>query len=99
MPLAKTFEQWLSRRGPAVRERILRLNCTIAPGQRPRGWNPQPTKLAREWNSGAVSKGDFIRKFGRATWDRIPREYYVRDGKRCYLTREAVMDRVWMAAR
>lgn len=47
----------------------------------------------------ALSRGAFIRLYGREAWASLPRRAIVKDGKRAYITQEAFLDNVWLAAR
>lgn len=82
--------------GRAIIDRVLRLNPNPREGQRLRGIHFKQTYRVRRFFMDFVSKGEFIRQYGRPVWDRIPMAYIEKDGKRSYVSRRAVEDNVWM---
>lgn len=79
--------------GAARRERILRLNPNgVLPGTWPRGMG-QPARF--NWASWQIGKGRFIREYGRAAWDALPPVCKGKQGKREWVSMEAVEDRAW----
>lgn len=82
--------------GEAVRARVLRLNPNPRDGEILRGWHPAPTAARFCLYNDVVSKRAFIRKHGRDAWDRLPRDAIHRDGRRAYVTRYAIEDRLWL---
>jgi hypothetical protein len=44
-----------------------------------------------------MGKGRFIKTYGRDAWNRLPRSAIVKEGKRAFVTREAILDNLWMA--
>lgn len=92
------IDDMLRRRriGPAVRERILRLNPNgCEEGTYLRGWHPS-NRNNLGWNDGCISKGSFLRMHSHDEWERLPRSTIRKSGKRAYVAREAVLDRVWL---
>ena len=78
---------------PMVVERVTRLNPQGWDlGSVPRGWNRRRNP---SWFSGKIGKGHFIRQFGRAAWEAMPRCCISRHGRRQYVDREAVEDDLW----
>lgn len=90
------LEQWLQKRGvgTAIIERVLRLNPVLVEGQRLRGihFKDQDNPC---WLLGAYSKGAFIAKFGRDAFNAIPKHRLIKRGRRVWVEREAVEDRIW----
>lgn len=79
---------------PMVVERVLRLNpMGFDQGTIPRGWN---RRLSPARCRGAIGKRQFIAIFGRAAWEAIPDACLYRQGRRVYVHREAVEDRLWL---
>jgi len=74
-------------RSPAIMARIMRLNKTIEEGARVRGWNPAPTLKARKMVEGVMGKGEFIKAYGRRSWQRnvVEAGLVIKDGKRAYV--------------
>jgi hypothetical protein len=79
--------------GAARIERVMRLNPNgVEQGSLPRGLG-QPAR--RNWGMWQIGKGRFIRHFGRAAWDGLPPICKGKQGKRAYVSEEAVTDRAW----
>lgn len=77
------IEEYLvrTRHGPAVRERIARLNRDgKLEGEEPRGWHPHGRSY-RFWRD-TVPVRYFIRVFGRAAYHGLPKEALMRRGHR-----------------
>lgn len=69
-----------------VRLRIKRLNPRgVPPGQRSRGWHPKKTAWYYEFLLAHVSRGNFIREYGREAWAEIPPNLIIKDGRRMYV--------------
>jgi hypothetical protein len=85
------------RRGtsPAVRARIVRLNPRWSFGERVRGWHPAHTRRGQALINDLVSKGEFIRRFGRPAWESLPNGLLWRFGHRRYVARSMVLDNIW----
>lgn len=84
----------LARRhvSPEIIDRVLRLNPNPQEGVRLRGLHRYSSPC---WEYDWVSKGAFVREFGREAWSAMPIEEIRKRGKRAFVTREAVLDRVW----
>lgn len=80
-------------KNPHVIERILRLNPRGAKeGHIPRGWRDGDRGRRERWAvSRFLTKGQVIRKHGRAAWDAIPREHIEKMGRREYVGWAAAM--------
>lgn len=79
--------------GEARMARIIRLNPNGFPqGTIPRGYG-QPARL--NWATWQIGKGRFIREHGRAAWDALPAIAKSKQGKREWVSEEAVVDRAW----
>lgn len=76
---------------PAIIERVLRLNPTYTPGVRLRGIHYKGLNDPGLW-WGFISKGECIRRFGRAWFQAVPRHEIRKYGKRVYVRREYVED-------
>lgn len=69
-----------------VIRRIVRLNPHgVPPGQMPRGWHPKRTTWYCEMLYAHMSKGNFVRKYGREEWDHVPKYLIIKDGRRAYV--------------
>lgn len=80
----------------AIIDRVERLNQNYKAGDKIRGIVHAKTAWHMRMTRDVVGKGEFIKQHGRTAWDRIPRSYKNRSGKRYYVVREAVEDNVWM---
>lgn len=70
-----------SRRGPAVRARLERLNPHgLKVFHIPRGWHPHQRINHFEWHTMPVR--EFISRFGRAAYDSLPPRDVLRQGHR-----------------
>lgn len=78
--------------GDAIAERVLRLNPNPRPGEGLRGIH---RRMNLRWHTGAMPKGEFIATFGRAAFDALPKHALFKSGKRRWVTREAVRERLW----
>jgi hypothetical protein len=74
-----------------VRDRVLRLNKTFPEGCIPKGWHRKPT-YRNDWSRDVVGKGEFLRKFGRSTWERLLPGLIRKDGRREYVSQETIQD-------
>lgn len=85
---------WLAKRTATVRERVMRLNPPpMDNGKNLRGYHPQ-RRLSNYLND-RVGKGKFIRMYGRAAWDALPRCCIVHDGRRKAVERRSIEDEMW----
>ena len=91
--ISDAYLQWLSKRAPNVRQRIERLNPNgPADGCFVRGYHPHES--AFQWMCRDVlRKGQFIQKFGRDAWDRLPRAGIVKIGRREGVTSLTLLQR------
>ncbi len=91
------FEAAMERKGmaPEVRARIRRLNTNYREGDVIRGYHPA-WQASREYWRDIVSKSRFIRNYGRDAWAALPSGVIRKNGKRCYVDRAAVEDRLWV---
>lgn len=80
----------LRRIGPTVAARMRRLNPEPTLAQQLRGIRYKRT--ARDWYviTGAMSRGRFIRRFGREAWGRLPASAIWKDGRRKFVSLTAV---------
>ncbi|RAK52118.1 hypothetical protein [Phenylobacterium deserti] len=67
--------------GPAVAERVLRLNPDPQEGERLRGLHYKRADDPRFWFF-MISKGQFIRERGRAAYAALPRQAIYKQGRR-----------------
>lgn len=77
------IEEYLARRrhGPAVRERIRRLNAKgKIEGEWPRGWHPH--RRSQSFMHDTMSVRRFVEKFGRAAYQEVPKRAFIRNGHR-----------------
>jgi hypothetical protein len=81
--------------GEAIIERVLRLNYDPQPGVRLRGIHFVRHGDPR-WAWGCISKGEVIRRHGRAAWEAMPRSLIHKQGRRSYVSRETVADSLWL---
>ncbi len=91
----KQLEAAMIRRGVGAAriERVLRLNPNgVEAGTIPRGIG-QRARL--HWASWQIGKGRFIREFGRKAWDDLPAIAKGKQGKRAFVSQEAIVDRAW----
>ena len=87
------FQAWLSKRTPAVRERIIRLNPVLRDGERIRGYHPH--RRAGDYYSPRISKGQFIQKYGREAWAQLPSWAINHDEHRKNVNYEFERDMFW----
>jgi hypothetical protein len=90
------WEEWFTRRTPAVRERIERLNPKRVPGTAIRGYHPH--KRSVDYSFGHMSFRMVFAIYGREAWDKMPACEFVRSGKRRAIRIEALQDCLWMLA-
>lgn len=88
------FLAWLAKRQSRVAERILRLNPDPSPGSLLRGYHPsaRTTGIYMQF----IGKREFLRKYGRAAWDALPRMCIRQDGHRKAVSWEDCADMVWL---
>lgn len=100
-PYAKTLVERMRRHGCGERliARVLRLNPDPEPRSALRGVHYASTVGRNRLLRDEVSKGEVIRRCGRDVWERIPRGYIRKDGKRAYIARSAFEDNVWLERR
>ena len=92
------FLEWLAKRTPNVRARILRMNpAPLDEGACLRGYHPHQRSNS-VWQN-RIGKQRFIRKHGREAWAALPRSCIIHNGHRQSVTQETVLYRVWMIAR
>lgn len=80
-----------------VYDRVMRLNPNGCPeGSIPRGMERGHDGYWHYgfWN-GHLSKGRFIRRFGRAAWEAMPNGCKIKNGRRQFVSRVVVDDRLW----
>lgn len=80
------IERIMERKGMSenVRARIRRLNPNPQEGEMIRGWHPtRPVYLRCERDE--ISKGHFLRKYGRAAFEALPRYCIRKEGRRVFL--------------
>lgn len=82
--------------GEAIVGRIMRLNPDPKPFDILRGLHLAPTLHREALRADVLGKRDFIVKVGRDAWDRLPKHCVRKNGRRKYVTREAVLDKLWM---
>lgn len=89
------LREMLGRRhvSPAIIDRVVRLNPQHVRGQNLRGIHYKPNP---RWLSGWYGKGEFIAKHGAEAWARIPKACKHKQGRREFVSREAVQDQVWL---
>lgn len=96
--IGTALQRFLAQRSPEIRARILRINPNYEPGAWLNGWHPGFTVSRECAYRRVMTKGQFIRKHGREAWNILrnhhPRAWY-RLGRRFFVTREAVEDRLW----
>lgn len=85
-----TLEDRLKERGVSakVRDRILRLNPNPQEGMRLRGWNPAFT-VSDQTHIDVIGKGEFIRRFGRPAFERLPKDAIIKRGRHVLITGRA----------
>lgn len=92
------LQRFLAQRSPEIRARILRLNPHRDPGAWLKGWHPGFTVSRECVFRRVMTKGQFIRRYGREAWNILrwhwPGAWY-RLGRRFFVTMEAVEDRLW----
>lgn len=83
-------EQQLSARhvAPAIIERVLRLSEPYPEGVLLRGFHYKRTIRDLRLTRDCTTKGDFVRRYGRDAWDRVPASGKFRQGRRQYVTRQ-----------
>lgn len=74
-----------------VLDRVLAANQDLQEGYLIRGWHRKPTAGDRLVMSAWMSKGQVIRKQGRAYWDLLPHGLKYRDGRRQYVHLRTLM--------
>lgn len=67
-----------------VRARIRRLNPNPQQGDRLRGWHPTRAVYLR-CDRDEISKGHFLRKYGRAAFEALPMRLIRKEGRRVFL--------------
>ena len=70
----------------------MRLNPDPRPGAEMRGWYVPPTCRHRLACSGDMSRGQFIRTYGRRVWDALEPIDISKDGRRMYVRRSVLVD-------
>lgn len=84
------MKPWGARRGANVWARIERLNAIgVEEGSFLRGWHPH--RRSRHMDIPTIPAAHFIRKFGRARYDALPRRAFYRDGHRKAVTYQAFL--------
>lgn len=73
-----------------VAARIARLNPTPERGRRLRGWQFYERVATQSCLYGSMSRGNFLRRYGRAIADQIPKVMTYRRGKRQFFTHQAL---------
>jgi hypothetical protein len=92
---SENFLSWLAKRTPAVRYRILRLNpLPWHEGERRRGYHPHQ-RATDPWR-GYVGKKEFIRRFGREAWAKLPQLAIIQQSHRKAVSQETIQDNLWM---
>ena len=93
----RDLETAMERQGmaPEVRARLRRLNPNYQEGDLIRGWHPAWQAKRLFWLD-IVPKSKFIRAHGREAWQALPPGAIRKNGKRCYIERRVVEDRLWM---
>jgi hypothetical protein len=78
---------WLRWSGvsEAIIDRVVRLNDSFAQGLPLRGIHYKRSRWSA-FSYVAATKGQIIRRFGRAAFEGIPRKAWLRDGKRILVT-------------
>jgi|SRR6202035_3499440 len=91
----RSFLSWLAKRTPTVRQRLLRLNPPpLYEGKRLRGYHPH-RRTSEPWGN-LVGKRQFIVRYGRHAWAALPRFTVLHNGHRKAVSRETVLDNLWM---
>lgn len=92
------LEKSMARKGmsPQVRARVRRLNPNPQLGELLRGWHPTRTLNRIRWLEDCIGKREFITKFGRNAWDKLPGYAIRKEGRRAYVSRYTVEDNVWL---
>lgn len=72
----------------AILERVIRLNPNPVEGERLRGLHLTAME-SREmfWLYDCIGKGEFLRRYGRDAFARVPRQHLRKRGRRVYVTR------------
>lgn len=86
------IEAMLRRRcvSPEIVARVVRLNADTQPGHRLRGIHYSNFDDPR-WMCGAATRGEIMRRYGRAALEALPADHKFRRGRRQYVTLRAVM--------
>lgn len=84
---------WLGARhvSPEIIDRVIRLNPRLVEGEKLRGFhytgNSDP-----QIHYDCMAKGAFIRRYGRAAWERVAARGVIKRGHRKYVTHVAAME-------
>jgi hypothetical protein len=83
---------------PDIIDRVIRVNTHLREGERLLGIHYTSMRDGEPvWRGGLVRKGEFLRRYGRQAWARLPKRSITKRGRREYVTREAIVDRQFAA--